>query len=119
MADRKNKPVHKEQRRDANPAAAAADPTVEDAYWRENFGNRPYAAGERYERWRPAYQYGWQSRARYGGRKFDEVEPELRRDWEKTDGARDLSWERARSASRDAWNRVERNAPAHVGRGGR
>lgn len=100
-------------------AAEAVNPTVEDNYWRENFGNRPYAAGERYERWRPAYQHGWQSYGRYRGRGFDEVEPDLRRDWEKTDGARDLSWERAREATRDAWHRVERAIPGDADRDGR
>lgn len=83
------------------------DPTVEDAYWRANYRNRPYTAGETYERWRPAYQHGWQSCQKYRGRHFDEVEPEVRRDWERTDTARDLTWERARQASRDAWQRIE------------
>src|SRR3990172_1057441 len=89
-------------------AAEAVNPAVEDAYWRENFGHRPYAVGDGYERWRPAYQHGWQSYSKYRGRWFDEVEPEVRLDWERTDGARDLSWESARKAARDAWQRVER-----------
>jgi hypothetical protein len=123
VADRKNKPSGAAGAvaggLAGKAAAEAVNPAVEDAYWRENFGNRSYAAGERYERWRPAFQYGWQSYGKYRGRKFDEVEPELRRDWDQTDGARDLTWERARSASRDAWNRVERAIPGDADEDGR
>ena len=43
-----------------------------------------------------------------------EAEPELRRVWETTPAATTLSWERARSATRDAWNRVERGFPADI-----
>src|SRR6186997_2081540 len=45
--------------------AEAVNPTAEDAYWRENFSTRPYVAqGTAYDEYRPAYQYGWESRAR-------------------------------------------------------
>src|SRR5687767_5471255 len=54
------------------------DPTAEDAYWRENYKSRPYVeSGVDYDAYRPAYQYGWESRARHRDLRFDEVEPEL------------------------------------------
>ena len=84
----------------------AVDPTTEDAYWQSNYNKRPYVAKEtNYETYRPAYQYGWESYGRYAGRRFEEVEPELQRDWPKTKSQ--LSWENAKQAVRDAWNRLE------------
>lgn len=37
---------------------------------------------------------------------FDEVENDLGRDRDKDRGASKLSWDEAKAASRDAWNRV-------------
>jgi hypothetical protein len=87
-------------------AAEAVNPTVEEAYWRDNYSKRPYVtAGSTYDTYRPAYQYGWESYGRYRGRSFDEVEPELSRNWESKKNK--LSWDRAREASRDAWQRLD------------
>src|SRR5487761_1596393 len=42
--------------------AESYDPTAEDAYWREHFRTRPYVGREdSYERFQPAYRYGWES----------------------------------------------------------
>src|SRR6187549_3085303 len=54
--------------------AEAIDPTVEDAYWRENYSSRPYVEpGSSYDDYAPAYQYGWESRSRFAGRSFDDA----------------------------------------------
>lgn len=90
--------------------AEGINPTVEHEYWRESYATRPYAVqGETYEIYGPAYQYGWESWSRNQGRTFDDVEPQLRSDWEQHRGTSDLSWERARNAARDAWERLESN----------
>jgi hypothetical protein len=103
--------------------AEQIDPTQEDAYWRENFSSRPYASGASYDEYRPAYEYGWDSYARYPGRRFDEVESDLSRDWDSTRGQSSLTWERAKHATRDAWNRVsdtvERAVPGDSDRDGK
>lgn len=58
------------------------DPVAEDNYWRENYSSRPYAtAGASYDDYQPAYRYGMDSYARYPNRAFEDVEPELGRDW--------------------------------------
>ena len=44
--------------------------------------------------------------------KRGEVEPELQKSWESNPSSRDLAWEKARRASRDAWDRIERAFPA-------
>jgi hypothetical protein len=86
-------------------AGEALDPTLEDAYWRENYLNRSYfVAGRNYDYYQPAYRHGWDSYARYPGRKWQDVEPTLRSEWERSTPL--LGWHEARSATQDAWERL-------------
>jgi len=87
--------------------AEGVNPTEEDAYWRESYLDRPYAQNRSYEDLGPAYRYGWEARARYTGRGWHEVEPELKHKWETSRGSSKLSWEEARAATIDAWLRVQ------------
>jgi phage tail tape-measure protein len=88
--------------------AESIDPTVEDAYWRENYAHRPYYHHTTtYEVYQPAYQYGWESRTKHANRTFDEVEADLRREWEATPYGSKLNWEKAKHATRDAWDRID------------
>ena len=41
--------------------AEMIDPTAEDAYWKENFRDRPYAVDSTYDEFGPAYRYGCSS----------------------------------------------------------
>ena len=43
--------------------AEGVNPTEEDAYWRNNYSKRPYAANRSYDDLAPAYQYGYTSAA--------------------------------------------------------
>jgi hypothetical protein len=89
-------------------AAAAINPSEEDSYWRDNYQRRPYADDTlSYDYYRPAYRYGWESRARHQGRRWAEVEKELERGWRANRGPSRLGWADARLAARDAWQRVE------------
>jgi hypothetical protein len=100
--------------------AKAADPVVEDAYWRDNYASRPYIrSGATYDDYGPAYRYGWDAQSRYAGRSYDEVEPELARDWGTARGNSSLEWEHAKHATRDAWHRVERAIPGDADKDGR
>jgi hypothetical protein len=77
----------------------------EDRYWSEHASTRPYFAADRgYEYYRPAYQYGWESAQHHRGREWNDVEPELERDWSSR-GARS-TWQDIKAAVRDAWDRV-------------
>jgi len=105
-------------------AAEAMDPTIENAYWRENYVDRPYVVGDRnFDDYGPAYAVGTSAVAQYPGRSFDDVEPHLSRDWSTARGNSTLDWDGARQASRDAWNRVsnsaERAIPGDSDRDGR
>jgi hypothetical protein len=84
------------------------DPTAEDAYWRVNNKSRPYAEpGLDYDdAYLPAYRYGWESHNRFRGRNFDEVEPELERGWAEHRSKSTLDWNKAKPATRDAWDRM-------------
>ncbi|MET0335292.1 MAG: hypothetical protein ABW190_13550 [Rhizobacter sp.] len=103
--------------------ARAVDPTAEDAYWSQNYSNRPYvASGASYDDYGPAYGYGVNTYGRYPDQAFDDVEPELSRDWEKSRGRSSLQWDNAKHATRDAWqrlsDRVERAVPGDSDRDG-
>ena len=89
--------------------AEGLNPSVEDTYWREHFSSRPYVeAGKSYDVYRPAYQFGWESRNRYRGETWETAEAKLEREWKEAhDKASNLAWENgARSATRDAWDRM-------------
>jgi hypothetical protein len=87
--------------------AEKIDPTREDAYWKENYLKRPYAErGVAYETYRPAYQYGWEARSKYPDQQFEDVEADLERDWQKSQG-KALPWQKAKPATRDAWDRIK------------
>jgi hypothetical protein len=100
--------------------AEETNPTLEDEYWEENYKTRPYVnADHTYDEYRPAYRYGWESYSRYPGRPFDEIEPDLERDWEEAKGSSKLTWDKAKHATRDAWHRVERALPGDFDKDGR
>jgi hypothetical protein len=105
-------------------AAEAVNPTEEDAYWKENYKTRPYyTPGSTYEDYAPAYQYGYTARSKYANRRYDEVESDLRRDWESDARYKGHSWDRAKHAVRDAYHRtsdaVERAVPGDSDRDGK
>jgi hypothetical protein len=87
--------------------AESIDPTVEDAYWRRNYVNRPYVEpGASYDDFGPAYAYGVSAYSSHVGRSFDDVEGDMSRGWDQARGKSSLSWDRAKTATRDAWDRV-------------
>jgi len=103
--------------------AELVDPTAEDAYWRESYTSRPYVQGDSYDDFGPAYRYGVSSYGRYRGQSFDDVEGDLRRDWDTARGTSSLEWDRAKLAAKDSWQRVsdsvERAIPGDSDRDGK
>ena len=82
---------------------------TEDNYWFENFSSRPYALGpDFYERYRPAYRYGFESAQHHVGRQWEDAEPDLRQGWERYEYRSDdtTAWDDIKAAVRDAWDRV-------------
>lgn len=100
--------------------AEAIDPTVEDAYWKGNYSSRPYVeTNAPFEQYQPAYRAGYEGRTRYPGKRYEEVESELERDFDRIRGDSRLTWEKAKHATRDAWHRVERALPGDADGDGR
>jgi hypothetical protein len=82
------------------------NPTAEDAHWQHNFQAEPYyRAGLGYDDYGPAYRVGYTAPMRRSG-EFDELEADLRLDWERVKGRSRLSWTEARDAMHAAWARV-------------
>lgn len=86
---------------------------TEDNFWHENFSSRPYAIGpDYYDRFRPAYRYGFESARHGAGRTWDDAEPHLREGWDRYEhaGEHRSAWEEIKDAVRDAWDRVTGHA---------
>ena len=96
------------------------DPTAEDAFWRTHYSNREYVERNApYSAYEPAYRTGYEGYNQYPGKKFAEVESNLQREYEKSKGNSLLTWDKARNATRDAWNRLEMALPDDAARDGR
>jgi hypothetical protein len=80
---------------------------TEDTYWRENWRARPYAQADRgFDYYQPGYRYGFESASKYRGRKWNDVESDLRSGWDKYEHRGQSTWEHMKDAVRDAWDRV-------------
>jgi len=87
-------------------AAEAIDPTVEEAYWKENYVREPYyQKGVGYDNYAPAYRTGYEGRSKYAGRKFEDVERDLEQNYAQAKGDSSLRWDQARPAAHAAWHR--------------
>ena len=91
--------------------AEHVDPTGEAEYWRNNYQTRRYYQA-RYDYdtdYAPAFIYGSDARTRFVGRQWDEsLEHDLGQDWDKTKAKSRLTWNEAKEAVRDAWERDDR-----------
>jgi uncharacterized protein (TIGR02284 family) len=82
-------------------------PADEVLYWKETYAGEPYyEQGRLYEDYRPAYELGWLGYHMYGG-DFEVADRALANDWAMRKGVSDLDWERARPATRAAWQRAQ------------
>jgi uncharacterized protein YcfJ len=91
--------------------AEKIDPTREDEYWRNEYSKRSYVEPSApYETYQPAYRTGYEGYGRYHGKRYDEVESDLQHDYEQNRGECNLDWDKARHATRDAWERIEHSA---------
>jgi hypothetical protein len=81
------------------------DPTTEDNWLRDNYRSRPYVReGDTFETYMPAYRYRAEAEAAHGDQPFNAVEDRLQREWHARDRG-GLTWDRARGAVRDAYER--------------
>jgi hypothetical protein len=110
MADhKKDRRSQREQDQDELGIDWKAAWETEDNYWEENFSSRPYALGpDYYDRFRPAYRYGFESARDSLGRTWEDAEPDLRSGWARyqDETGTPTAWDEIKAAVRDAWDRV-------------
>ena len=93
--------------------AEGINPTAEDAYWRDNYSNRPYVSkGAKYDDYAPAYRHGYTAAASNPDRDFDDIEYDLQKNWSANRQSSKLDWASTRDATRDAFDRVRNNREA-------
>lgn len=82
-----------------------------DDYYRQSFATQSEFAGQNYDDYAPAYQYGETIAGdpRYSGRSWDEIEPQIRSEY--ASRYPNSAWDRAKIAVRTGWNRL--TAKAH------
>jgi uncharacterized protein (TIGR02271 family) len=81
----------------------------DDTYYRNDWQTNYASLGGTYDDYAPAYRYGNEMRrdARYQGRNWDDVESDLRSDWDtRYGGSGSSTWERMKAAVRSGWNRM-------------
>lgn len=98
--------------------AEGVNPTEEDAYWRNQYRQEPYyESNYNYDDYAGAYRTGYEGYGRWGraGKRYEDVEPELKSDYERNYGKSKLSWDKARHATRAAWHRFDRDLSKYIG----
>jgi uncharacterized protein (TIGR02271 family) len=78
----------------------------DDDAFRRHYDSNYARSGYGYDQYAPAYRYGYDLRnnARYQGRDWATIEPEVRRDWERRHP--DSAWENFKDAVRHGWNKM-------------
>jgi hypothetical protein len=83
------------------------DWTRDRSWWQDNFRNRPYVSADRgFDYYEPGYRFGYESANRYRGKTFNEIEPNLRTDWDRFENKGQSTWENMKDAVRDAWDNL-------------
>ena len=85
----------------------APDWNSEEAYWRKQHQNQPYADKNRsYDDYAPAYRVGVEGAAKYSDKDYDEVEDSLASDYQQAEPGSALPWDTVRPAVKAAWDRL-------------
>ena len=91
------------RKKDVPPKVEAAN---EELYWREHFAAEPYYDSTfDFDEYLPAWRTGWEGRAKYPGRSFEEAEGDLQADFNWNRGQSRLLWEQAKPAVRAGFER--------------
>lgn len=100
--------------------AEAVNPTDYNDHFERSYRDRPYYNKDReWNDYQPAYQYGYDTYGQYRGERFEDVEPQLERNWSSARNDSRLEWHEAKGAVRDGWHHIERAMPGDADRDGR
>lgn len=83
-----------------------------DSYYRNHYQSTYAASGGAYDDFAPAYTYGSQMRSQYAGRQWDDVETDLRSDWDTRNSGGVSTWEKMKAAVRHGWDRMTNDGNA-------
>lgn len=80
----------------------------DDDAFRQDWQTRYAAQGGTYDDYAPAYRYGNQMRSsdKYRGRNWNDVEADLRSDWDARGGGAPSTWEKMKAAVQSGWDRM-------------
>jgi hypothetical protein len=96
-----------DQNKPGSSGPPSADWKAEDAYWRKEHPNQPYADKNRsYEDYAPAYRIGVEAAEKHSDKSFDEVEEELATNYHRAEAGSPLPWDTVRPAVRAAWDKI-------------
>ena len=85
----------------------SGDWNLDQQWWRDTFINRPYVtADQRFEDYEPGYRFAYETLPRYRGKKFIDIEPKLRSDFDVFEGRGQSTWDNMKDAVRDAWDNL-------------
>ena len=89
-------------------STAMSDLRDDDSYFRNHFTSTYGASGESYDDYAPAYSYGSQMArsGKYSGRQWDQVEHDLRSDWDTRSSGGPSTWDKMKAAVRHGWERM-------------
>jgi uncharacterized protein (TIGR02271 family) len=76
--------------------------SVQRAHFASNYGT----AGKSYEDYSPAYSYGTEMANQYRGRQWNDVEGDLRTNWESRNAGSASTWEEFKGAVRHGWDSI-------------
>ena len=79
-----------------------------DSYYRTHWNARYSNADDAYDDYLPAYRYGDEAKRlqQYRGRHWDDVESDLKADWESRSASGPSTWEKFKEAVRHGWDKV-------------
>jgi len=85
------------------------DAEIDEKYWRQAILQRCYYRNDLgFDKYRWALRYGQLAHKRHGGHAdFHDLVTELAAGWQKFGGPSGLSWEEARGAIEDSWERTD------------
>ena len=93
--------------------AELIDVAFDDQDWKQHSESHGYLPAD-CEQYRSAYQLGWLARRRFGDQPFDEVEAQIRTEWDYQQASARLPWDQVQQAAREAWNTAPSLMPPPV-----
>ena len=100
--------------------AESVNPNEYDTHFQDSYASTPYYSNRyTWNDYQPAYQYGYNTYGQYKGQRFEDIEPQLERDWDSARGQSTMAWNEAKGAVRDGWDYIERSMPGDFDRDGR